>query len=126
MNTLQDNCVLVPNVDQRNIDEDDFGDACDNCRAVKNNDQKDTDVDKFGDECDEDIDGDGWYQLGWLLETSFATAAAILVMLMKRPMNREPNLKLGHGFYMFFSNREYPLTHKHKFQAPSSLMKPNP
>lgn len=57
---LQDNCVLVPNVDQRNIDEDDFGDACDNCRAVKNNDQKDTDVDKFGDECDEDIDGDGW------------------------------------------------------------------
>lgn len=56
---LQDNCVLVPNVDQRNIDEDDFGDACDNCRAVKNNDQKDTDVDKFGDECDEDIDGDG-------------------------------------------------------------------
>lgn len=55
----QDNCVLVPNVDQRNIDEDDFGDACDNCRAIKNNDQKDTDVDKFGDECDEDIDGDG-------------------------------------------------------------------
>lgn len=58
---IQDNCVLVPNVDQRNIDEDDFGDACDNCRAVKNNDQKDTDVDKFGDECDEDIDGDGQY-----------------------------------------------------------------
>lgn len=51
----------MPNVDQRNIDEDDFGDACDNCRAVKNNDQKDTDVDKFGDECDEDIDGDGQY-----------------------------------------------------------------
>lgn len=59
--SLQDNCVLVPNMDQRNIDEDDFGDACDNCRAVKNNDQKDTDVDKFGDECDEDIDGDGKY-----------------------------------------------------------------
>lgn len=57
--SLQDNCVLVPNVDQRNVDEDDFGDACDNCRAIKNNDQKDTDVDKFGDECDEDIDGDG-------------------------------------------------------------------
>lgn len=59
---LQDNCVLVPNVDQRNVDEDDFGDACDNCRAVKNDDQKDTDVDNFGDECDEDIDGDGRYQ----------------------------------------------------------------
>lgn len=51
--------MLVPNVDQRNVDEDDFGDACDNCRAIKNDDQKDTDVDKFGDECDEDIDGDG-------------------------------------------------------------------
>uniref|UniRef100_A0A8C4P0A3 Si:ch211-43f4.1 n=1 Tax=Dicentrarchus labrax TaxID=13489 RepID=A0A8C4P0A3_DICLA len=58
-NCNKDNCVLVPNVDQKNIDEDDFGDACDNCRAVKNNDQKDTDVDKYGDECDEDIDGDG-------------------------------------------------------------------
>lgn len=56
---LQDNCVLVPNADQGNVDEDDFGDACDNCRAVKNDDQKDTDVDQFGDECDEDIDGDG-------------------------------------------------------------------
>lgn len=56
---LQDNCVLVPNVDQRNIDEDDFGDACDNCPTVKNNDQKDTDLDKYGDECDDDIDGDG-------------------------------------------------------------------
>lgn len=54
--------MLVPNVDQRNVDEDDFGDACDNCRAVKNDDQKDTDVDKFGDECDEDIDGDGGCQ----------------------------------------------------------------
>lgn len=51
--------MLVPNVDQSNVDEDDFGDACDNCRAVKNDDQKDTDVDEFGDECDEDIDGDG-------------------------------------------------------------------
>lgn len=61
--SVQDNCVLVPNVDQKNTDEDDFGDACDNCRAVKNNDQKDTDVDKFGDECDEDIDGDGQYSL---------------------------------------------------------------
>lgn len=56
---LQDNCVLAPNVDQRNVDEDDFGDACDNCRAVRNDDQKDTDADGFGDECDEDIDGDG-------------------------------------------------------------------
>lgn len=53
--------MLVPNVNQRNVDEDDFGDACDNCRMIKNNDQKDTDVDRLGDECDEDIDGDSKY-----------------------------------------------------------------
>jgi len=51
--------VLVPNVDQRNVDQDDFGDACDNCHAAENADQKDTDGDERGDECDEDIDGDG-------------------------------------------------------------------
>lgn len=55
----QDNCVLVPNVNQRNIDQDDFGDACDNCRLIKNDDQRDTDGDGRGDECDDDIDGDG-------------------------------------------------------------------
>ena len=51
--------MLVPNVDQRNVDQDDFGDACDNCRLVKNSDQRDTDGDGRGDECDDDIDGDG-------------------------------------------------------------------
>lgn len=51
--------MLVPNVNQRNVDQDDFGDACDNCRLVKNNDQRDTDSDGRGDECDDDIDGDG-------------------------------------------------------------------
>lgn len=51
--------MLVPNVNQKNIDQDDYGDACDNCRLMKNNDQKDTDGDGQGDECDDDIDGDG-------------------------------------------------------------------
>uniref|UniRef100_A0A8C9FR37 Thrombospondin 4 n=1 Tax=Pavo cristatus TaxID=9049 RepID=A0A8C9FR37_PAVCR len=56
---LQDNCVLTPNVNQRNSDEDIFGDACDNCRNVLNNDQRDTDGDGKGDACDDDMDGDG-------------------------------------------------------------------
>lgn len=56
--------MLVPNVNQKNSDEDDYGDACDNCRLVKNNDQKDTDLDGKGDECDDDIDGDGMYDIG--------------------------------------------------------------
>lgn len=56
---MQDNCVLVPNVNQRNVDQDAFGDACDNCRLINNNDQRDTDGDSKGDACDDDIDGDG-------------------------------------------------------------------
>lgn len=55
----QDNCWLVPNVDQRNSDKDLHGDACDNCRTVENPSQRDTDQDGLGDECDDDMDGDG-------------------------------------------------------------------
>ncbi|XP_017708152.1 PREDICTED: cartilage oligomeric matrix protein [Rhinopithecus bieti] len=54
----KDNCPLVRNPDQRNTDEDKWGDACDNCRTQKNDDQKDTDQDGRGDACDDDIDGD--------------------------------------------------------------------
>lgn len=54
----QDNCPLVRNPDQRNSDNDKWGDACDNCRNQKNDDQKDTDGDGRGDACDDDIDGD--------------------------------------------------------------------
>lgn len=54
----QDNCPLVRNPDQRNSDNDKWGDACDNCRNQKNDDQKDTDRDGRGDACDDDIDGD--------------------------------------------------------------------
>lgn len=59
---MQDNCVYVPNVDQKNADQDNFGDACDNCRNVKNDDQKDTDKDGKGDICDDDIDGDSMFK----------------------------------------------------------------
>lgn len=70
--------MLVPNVNQRNVDEDDFGDACDNCRMIKNNDQKDTDIDRLGDECDEDIDGDGQY--AWTVFDRDKTNSAIAVI----------------------------------------------
>lgn len=55
----QDNCRYKPNVDQRNSDRDNHGDACDNCRLVENPDQRDTDGDGKGDACDDDMDGDG-------------------------------------------------------------------
>ena len=55
----QDNCWLVPNLDQKNSDKDLHGDACDNCRTIENPSQRDTDQDGLGDECDDDMDGDG-------------------------------------------------------------------
>lgn len=56
---VQDNCPLVPNVDQLNSDSDSHGDACDNCDNVPNPDQSNIDSDELGDACDEDMDGDG-------------------------------------------------------------------
>lgn len=67
-----DNCVLVPNPDQSDIDGDRQGDACDddmdgdgilnvndNCPTVPNPAQEDTDGDGTGDACSDDRDGDG-------------------------------------------------------------------
>ena len=67
-----DNCPLIANNDQSNIDDDKFGDACDsdtdgdgtdnaadNCPLIANADQANADGDAFGDACDSDTDGDG-------------------------------------------------------------------
>ncbi len=47
-----DNCPSIPNHDQSDIDQDDFGDVCDNCKAIFNPDQADQDKDLVGDLCD--------------------------------------------------------------------------
>jgi subtilisin family serine protease len=67
-----DNCVLVPNDNQADKDEDGQGDACDgdidgdtllngpdNCPTTSNRSQRDGDGDGVGDACDADRDNDG-------------------------------------------------------------------
>ena len=47
-----DNCPLIPNPDQADIDGDNVGDDCDNCKTVSNTAQIDTDQNGVGDSCD--------------------------------------------------------------------------
>ncbi len=66
-----DNCGLLPNANQADLDGDLLGDLCDpdldddgklneldNCPAVANPQQADLDFDGLGDACDSDVDGD--------------------------------------------------------------------
>lgn len=68
---LQDNCALISNASQDDIDSDGLGDACDpdidadgvlngadNCPTVPNPGQENGDADGFGDACDSDLDND--------------------------------------------------------------------
>lgn len=55
---FSDNCVAIPNQDQKDTDKDGVGDVCDNCRDLQNYSQKDEDENGVGDLC-EDVDSDG-------------------------------------------------------------------
>jgi hypothetical protein len=64
-----DNCPLISNPEQEDLDHDHVGNVCDNCPTKANTDQVDSDGDGYGDVCDNcpnisnidqlDRDGDG-------------------------------------------------------------------
>ena len=47
-----DNCMLVPNLNQEDVDEDAVGDACDNCLMRSNHNQIDGNSNDTGDACE--------------------------------------------------------------------------
>ena len=53
-----DNCPIVPNTDQSDVDNDFVGDDCDNCIDFSNSNQADLDGDGSGNTCDKDDDND--------------------------------------------------------------------
>ena len=57
-----DNCVLVSNKDQEDVDDDDYWDVCDNCKNIKNRKQIDVNSNNVWDMCeDSDWDTIIWY-----------------------------------------------------------------
>ncbi len=77
----KDNCPLIVNFEQEDMDGDGYGDACDpdkdgdgytdlgdSCPLDSNPSQRDIDRDSYGDACELDIDGDGLIEIATAAE----------------------------------------------------------
>ncbi|MCK4635636.1 MAG: thrombospondin type 3 repeat-containing protein [Candidatus Moranbacteria bacterium] len=95
-----DNCVLIANENQKDIDGNDRGDACDdfdrdgvlnpddNCPNNPNRYQKDEDVDGIGDVCDEE-ENRFFARHSWLPMTLIIFVGAIIVGLFLLTFKKE-------------------------------------
>lgn len=99
-----DNCVMVSNADQRDVDGNSTGDACedfdvdgvmnniDNCPDNPNRLQQDEDGDGFGDHCDPEesrLTERLWW-LPWLgIGVGFSIVTTLLVITVKHPVPRK-------------------------------------
>ncbi len=86
---LADNCVSIPNSDQKDTNQNFLGDACedydrdgilnsrDNCRDVPNSAQNDTDADGMGDVCDS-LDNRVSERMPWLPWAGIVFAGGVI------------------------------------------------
>lgn len=99
-----DNCVMVPNADQMDVDGNGSGDACDdfdrdghvnsadNCSEVPNRDQRDEDSDGVGDVCD-DEESRFTEQYAFIPWAGMGLAALVLLGLFAATLRQAATLK---------------------------------
>ncbi len=105
---MTDNCVSVPNADQKDLDGNGRGDACedydrdgvvaarDNCVDLPNSGQQDTDIDGKGDACDTEDNrlGQEMPWLPWLgIGIAFVVVLGLFVIVLKhKPTDLPPDM----------------------------------
>lgn len=105
---IRDNCVSLPNADQKDVNGNGRGDACDdfdqdgiinakdNCINVPNRDQRDTDGDGIGDACDTE-ESRITERYAWIPWAGMGFAALVLIVLLVLMMRSAPRTPEEHS-----------------------------